>query len=246
MQDPMRAQPLQIQPADSRAPGTGAVPLKDRAYEIIKHHIITCRFAPGEKLNEAQVAERLGLSRMPVHNALARLRLEGLVTVRPRKGIEVRPIDAGELLQIIDARTVNECRCARLAARHATGHELDAMADVLRRSATALVERDTEAMMLLDREFHDLIAQASRSAIFFEILRNLHDRAVRFWFISLKAEDHQDQVLEEHAAIHRALAARDPAAAAKAMARHIDAFRRNVLLLVGAAPGIQARTIPAG
>lgn len=213
------------------------VPLKDQAYETIKHHIITCRFAPGERLNEAQVAERLGLSRMPVHNALARLRLEGLVTIRPRKGIEVRPIDPEELLQIIDARIVNECRCAELAARQATEQELAAMADVLRRSEAALAHRDTEAMMLLDREFHDLIARTSRSAVFLDILRNLHDRAVRFWFISLNEADHQVEVLEEHEDIHRALASRDPAAAAQAMARHIDAFRRNVLLLVGATPG---------
>lgn len=233
----MRAQesprPGAIDPEERQRP----VPLKDQAYEVIKHHIITCRFAPGAKLNEAQVAERLGLSRMPVHNALARLRLEGLVTIRPRKGIEVRPIDPGELLQIIDARIVNECHCAELAARQATEAELAAMADVLRRSEAALAHRDTEAMMLLDREFHDLIARASRSAVFLDILRNLHDRAVRFWFISLTETDHQVDVLEEHEEIHRALAARDPAAAAQAMARHIDAFRRNVLLLVGAAPG---------
>jgi DNA-binding GntR family transcriptional regulator len=233
----MRAQESQSPAANGLAEGRRAVPLKDQAYEVIKHQIITCRFAPGAKLNEAQVAERLGLSRMPVHNALARLRLEGLVTIRPRKGIEVRPIDPEELLQIIDARIVNECRCAELAARQVTGEELAAMAAVLRRSEAALAHRDTEAMMLLDREFHDLIARASQSAVFSDILRNLHDRAVRFWFISLNEADHQVEVLEEHEDIHRALAARDPAAAAQAMARHIDAFRRNVLLLVGATPG---------
>ncbi|MBR0645774.1 GntR family transcriptional regulator [Plastoroseomonas hellenica] len=233
----MRALESQSPAASGPTEGWRTLPLKDQAYEVIKHQIITCRFAPGEKLNEAQVAERLGLSRMPVHNALARLRLEGLVTIRPRKGIEVRPIDPEELLQIIDARTVNECRCAELAARQATEEELAAMANVLRRSETALARRDTEAMMLLDREFHDLIARASRSAVFFDILRNLHDRAVRFWFISLNEADHQVEVLEEHEDIYRTLAARDPPAAARAMARHIDAFRRNVLLLVGAAPG---------
>lgn len=233
----MRAEDVESPIAIGASDRQPAIPLKDQAYEVIKHQIITCRFAPGEKLNEAQVAERLGLSRMPVHNALARLRLEGLVTIRPRKGIEVRPIDPEELLQIIDARLVNECRCAELAAQQVTAAELAAMGDVLRRSETALARRDTEAMMLLDREFHDLIARASRSAIFCDILRNLHDRAVRFWFISLNEADHQVEVLEEHEAIHRALAARDPAAAAQAMARHIDAFRRNVLLLVGATPG---------
>ncbi len=202
--------------------------LKDQAYEAIKHHIITCRFAPGERLNEAQVAERLQLSRMPVHHALARLRLEGLVTIRPRKGIQVRPIDLDELLQIIDARMVNECHCVRLAAERATPEEAAAMGEVLERTGSALARHDTEAMMLLDREFHDLIAGASRSGILFDILRNLHDRAVRFWFISLNEQGHQADVLREHREIQQAVARRDPAGAAEAMRRHIEAFRANV------------------
>jgi hypothetical protein len=80
---------------DRREPGgsrTRATPLKDRAYEAIKHHIITCRFAPGEDLNEAQVAGRLNLSLMPVRHALARLRLEGLVAIaRARASRSARP-----------------------------------------------------------------------------------------------------------------------------------------------------------
>ncbi|SHI98107.1 DNA-binding transcriptional regulator, GntR family [Roseomonas rosea] len=211
-----------------------AVPLKDQAYEIIRHHIITCRFAPGEKLNEAQVAEALGLSRMPVRHALARLRLEGLVTIRPRKGIEVRPIDPAELLQIIEARTVNECHAARLAAGRFTPEEVAALDSVLDETAAALKRHDTEAMMLLDKAFHSTIARASGNPVFFDILSNLHDRAVRFWFISLEQEAHQDSVLQEHRAIRDALAARDAEAAALAMANHIAAFRQNVMLLIGA------------
>lgn len=202
--------------------------LKDQAYEAIRHHIITCRFAPGESLNEAQVAERLELSRMPVHHALARLRLEGLVTIRPRKGVQVRPIDLDELLQIIDARMVNECHCVKLAAERAAPEEVVAMEGVLERTGTAIAQQDTEAMMLLDREFHDLIAGASRSGILFDILGNLHDRAVRFWFISLNEQGHQPDVLREHRDIHRAIARRDAAGAAEAMRRHIEAFRANV------------------
>ena len=217
----------------SLRPEAPAPQLKDQAYEAIRHHIITCRFAPGEKLNEAQVAEALGLSRMPVRHALARLRLEGLVTIRPRKGIEVRPIDPAELLQIIEARTVNECHVARLAAGHFGAQDAAAMRAVLSDTEKALKRRDTEAMMLLDKTFHDIIARASGNTVFSDILGNLHDRAVRFWFISLDEQGHQRSVLREHRAIFEALAAHDPDAAEEAMARHIEAFRRNVMLLIG-------------
>lgn len=214
-------------------PEERAPQLKDQAYAAIRHHIITCRFAPGEKLNEAQVAEALGLSRMPVRHALARLRLEGLVTIRPRKGIEVRPIDPEELLQIIEARIINECHAARLAARRFSPQDAAAMRRILTETETALKRRDTEAMMLLDKSFHDVIAGASGNAVISDILGNLHDRAVRFWFISLDEEGHQGSVLQEHRAIVDALAAHDPDAAEKAMARHIEAFRHNVMLLIG-------------
>lgn len=210
-----------------------AVPLKDQAYEIIRHHIITCRFAPGEKLNEAQVADSLGLSRMPVRHALARLRLEGLITIRPRKGIEVRPIDPAELLKIIEARTVNECHAVRLAAARFTPEDVAAMDAVLRDTSAALEQQDTEALMLLDTAFHAIIARASGNAIFEEILGNLHDRAVRFWFISLDQPAHQRNVLQEHLDIRDALASRDADDASAAMNRHIAAFRRNISHLLG-------------
>ncbi|WP_424136285.1 GntR family transcriptional regulator [Roseomonas chloroacetimidivorans] len=212
------------------------LPLKDQAYEAIRHHIVTCRFAPGVRLNEAQVAEVLGLSRMPVRHALARLRLEGLVAIHPRKGIEVRPIDMEELLQIIDVRTVNECHAARLAAARITPADLSALGTTLRRTEAALARRDTEALMLLDRQFHDIIARAAGNPIVSALLANLHDRAARFWFISLEREGHQPEVLQEHRAILDALAARDAAAVARAMARHIAAFRRNVTRMIGSMP----------
>lgn len=86
------------------------------------------------------MAEALGLSRMPVRNALARLRLrlQGLVTVRPRKGIEVRRIDPAELLQIIEVSTVNECHAVRLAAHRFSAEDVTALDKVLDDTAAAL------------------------------------------------------------------------------------------------------------
>jgi len=76
------------------------------------------------------------------------------------------------------------------------------MEEALERTGTAITRHDTEAMMLLDREFHNLVAGASPNGVLFDILRNLHDRAVRFWFISLNEQGHQPYVLREHRDIH--------------------------------------------
>jgi DNA-binding FadR family transcriptional regulator len=83
-------------------------------------------------------------------------------------------------------------------------------------------------MMLLDREFHLLIARASKNAVLTELLRNLHERSLRFWFISLNAPAQYDAVQKEHAAIWDAIRQRKPDKAELAMRRHIQSFRTNV------------------
>lgn len=72
--------------------------LRARAYEEIKRRIITLRYEPGAYLNEARVSEQLGIGRTPVHQALDRLMLEGMVEVIPRKGVVVRPVSLDEVL----------------------------------------------------------------------------------------------------------------------------------------------------
>src|SRR5262245_58550011 len=99
--------------------------LRDLAYDAIKHHIITCAFKPGEYLNEAAVCTLLHLGRTPVHQAVDRLRLEGMVEVLPRKGMIVKPVSLHDVLEIIEVRLVNESYCVRLAAERADRGELD-------------------------------------------------------------------------------------------------------------------------
>src|SRR4051812_42750255 len=97
------------------APVSEASSLRDTAYAAIKHRIITCAFKPGEFLNEASVSATLGIGRTPVHQAIDRLMLEGMLDVMPRKGVIVRPVSLDEVMQIIEVRLLNECPCVRLA-----------------------------------------------------------------------------------------------------------------------------------
>jgi len=89
-------------------------------------------------------------------------------------------------------------------------------------------KRNVEQMMLLDREFHDVLARAAKNAVLADVLRNLHERSLRFWFISLRDADHHRNVLEQHRTIVKALQSRNPDAAEAAMRDHIMAFQRNV------------------
>lgn len=203
--------------------------LRDEAYEAIKHRIITCAFKPGEYINEAQVSDLLEIGRTPVHQALDRLMHEGMVEVLPRKGVVVRPVSLDEVLQITEVRLLTETYCARLAAERADNGEIEAMAQILSRAREATQNRDVEQMMICDRDFHMAMARSAKNMVLAEVLRNLHERSLRFWFISLTAPDHHVHVQDQHGEILKAIRSRDGDTCEKAMRRHIDSFRKNVM-----------------
>jgi GntR family transcriptional regulator, rspAB operon transcriptional repressor len=202
--------------------------LRDAAYDAIKHRIITCAFRPGEYINELQLSTLLKIGRTPVHQALDRLMVEGMVEVIPRKGVIVKPVSLNEVLQIIEVRLINEPFGARIAAEQANDADLNELADVIARARHWASVRNVENLMLLDREFHFLIARATKNDVMSELLRNLHERSLRFWFLSLNAPKQYEKVQDEHAAILDAIRKRDPDKAEAAMRRHIESFRTSV------------------
>lgn len=202
--------------------------LRDTAYDAIKHRIITCAFRPGEYINELQLSSLLKIGRTPVHQALDRLMIEGMVEVIPRKGVIVKPVSLNEVLQIIEVRLINEPFGARLAAAHANDADLEELTYVLKRAKHWASVRNVENLMLLDREFHLLIARAAKNDVLIELLRNLHERSLRFWFISLNAPTQYENVQNEHEAILDMIQQHNAEKAEAAMRAHIESFRTNV------------------
>src|SRR5215475_6310259 len=152
-------------PARRRGDAKTSTSLREAAYEAIKHRIITCAFRPGEYINELQLSALLDIGRTPVHQALDRLMIEGMVEVIPRKGVIVKPTSLNEVLQITEVRLINEPYGARLAADHADDADLGELADVVKRTEHWASVRNVEKMMLLDREFHLLIARAAKNNV---------------------------------------------------------------------------------
>lgn len=204
-------------------------PLRASAYEAIKRRIISLKYRPGAYLNASQVSAELGLGRTPVNQALSRLVHEGMVEVIPRKGVIVRPVSLEEVMAIIDARMVNELHCVRLAVERASDAELDELEAIVARAESHTPNRDIEALMLLDREFHIRLSRASRNPALAEILLSLQERSLRFWFVSLSDEEHLEAVQREHHAIVECLRARDAEGIGAAMRAHIDSFRTTIM-----------------
>jgi DNA-binding GntR family transcriptional regulator len=214
--------------AAGRPARAAAAPLRTKAYEAIKRRIISLRYRPGAYLNAAQVSEELGLGRTPVSQALSRLMHEGMVDVIPRKGAIVRPVSLEEILAIIEARLVNETHCVRVAAERASDGEIAGLEEICSRAEALTRSRDVEALMLLDREFHIRLSRASRNPVLAEMLLSLHERSLRFWFVSLSDEKHLEAVQREHRAIVDRLRARDADGIAAAMRAHIESFRATI------------------
>ncbi len=200
----------------------------DRAYNEIKYRIITCRYRPAEILSETAISFELGIGRTPVHQAIHQLMTEGLVCIIPRKGLMVHPVSVDEALQILAVRLVTECYCAHLAAERADDLDLKELHTIIDLSAKAVARRDVEQMMLLDKRFHHALACAARNTVLADILRNLHERSLRFWFILLHGPDRQHDILAQHRAIAKAIESRQPDAASAAMREHILSSQRNV------------------
>lgn len=202
--------------------------LRDRAYEAIKERIITCQFRPGECINEASVSALLGLGRTPVHQAIDRLMLEEMVDVIPRKGVIVKPVILQDVMQMIEVRMVNETQCARLAAARAEESHIEQMSAVLGKARRAIDKQDVHRLMELDREFHLLLAEASKNFELAEIIRRLNERSLRFWFISFTTPDHHRSFQRQHEALFEGVRSHDADAAEDAMRVHIEAFRKSV------------------
>src|SRR5262245_14140886 len=139
--------------------------LRDAAYEAIKHRIITCKFKPGECINEASVSALLGLGRTPVHQAIDRLMLEEMVEVIPRKGVIVKPVILQDVMQMIDVRLINEVYCARLAAARADDTHIESLVGITDRARKAIAARDVHALMPLEREFHIMLSYVYKSFV---------------------------------------------------------------------------------
>lgn len=218
---------------DAAGPVAEAAPetpqsLREQAYAAIKQRIITLKYKPGEFLNEAAVVHELGIGRTPVHQALNRLMLEGMVDVIPRKGVIVKPVSLDGAMQIVEARLGVEPYCAELAANRVEQKHMDRMTEILGRAGPLMERRDIEGLMELDRDFHQGIARAAGNDVLREILRNLHERSLRFWFVSLNNDVHLRSVRREHEAILDAIGAHDAERAAMRMREHIRAFGENI------------------
>ena len=190
------------------------------AYAMILDAIEEGEFRPGGRLVESELAERFGVSRTPVREALQRLETQGLVA-RDGRSLIVASLDHSQMADLYAVRAQLEGLAARLAARHAAAEEVR----VLRRMAAedrALVG-DPKALARANRRFHGQIHLASHNRFLVQQLDLVHRSMALMAETSLAVDGRGGEALDEHDRIVAAIAARDEDAAEAALRAHISA-----------------------
>jgi len=185
----------------------------------LREQILKRDFKPGERLVEGKLAEVLGVSRIPVREALRLLAAEGLVEITPRRGAAVATLSRVMAREMVEVRATLEGLNARLAARHRDPRILAGIEEVLAAGSGAAQEGELGQLVALNARFHDLLAAAGNNSILGDLMRSLRDRT-SLVFNKLDIETAR-QTWEEHTAILQAVASGDEDLAALLATRHV-------------------------
>lgn len=198
------------------------------AYELILDAIDAGTYRPGERMVESELADRFGMSRTPIREALQRLETQSLLT-RDGRSLIVASLDHNQLAELYAVRAELEGLAARLAAQHAAPEELRVLREMVEQDR-ALVD-DPAALSRANRRFHKQIHLASHNRYLIQQLDLVHRTMALLATTSLAVEGRSETAVAEHEAIVKAIEARDGEAADAALRTHISrAFETRLRL----------------
>ena len=205
------------------------LPLRDVVFNTLRQAILKGELAPGERLMEIQLAEKLGVSRTPIREAIRKLELEGLVLMIPRKGAEVARISEKSLKDVLEVRRSLEELAIELACQRMTDADLQELERKQKKFCEAVAQGSAMDIAESDESYHDVIYNCTRNARLVQILNNLREQMYRFRLEYIKDEDKRQILRLEHEKILKALRSRHVAEARAAVREHIDNQEITVL-----------------
>ncbi len=198
------------------------LPLRDVVFNTLRQAILKGELEPGERLMEIQLAERLGVSRTPIREAIRKLELEGLVLMIPRKGAEVAKISARSLRDVLEVRRALEELAIELACQRMSEEDIDNLQKAQDDFKAAISEGDAMKIAETDEHYHDVIYEGTQNGKLIQMLNNLREQMYRYRLEYIKDEDKRKILILEHERILKAVRERKVADAKEAMREHID------------------------
>jgi DNA-binding GntR family transcriptional regulator len=207
--------------------------LSVRAYNELKRRIFENELIIGEQYMEHELADLLKMSRTPVREALIQLSREGLVEVRPRHGMRIKPVSLEDMGEICQVLTALEATAAALAAENSTTSEdLDSLRQAVTDMDAALEREDMEGWARADERFHRLLVELSGNKRLIEAVRTFIDQSHRFRMLTLRLRPKPVESNRDHQAVLEAIENGDAAAARKLHREHRERSGQMLISLV--------------
>jgi DNA-binding GntR family transcriptional regulator len=194
---------------------------KQKAYEIIKHDIINCRYLPNSYLSESILGAQLAISRTPVREALTKLEQEGWISVHPQRGISVSDLTINEIGMVYETRLLIE---PYVAEKYGHAIDRDALAELAQRLGEINGNIDKDQGNAIDNEFHGFIIKFSKNRYFVKSMENLIHQSHR---IRTMVSTRWDADASEHMAVVNALLDGDYREAAACLREHLENAKKH-------------------
>lgn len=187
--------------------------------DSIRHAILRGRFRPGDKLNQEDLAEELGVSRSPVREALRTLAAEELVTSYPHRGVVVTERSTSELRELLVIRMILEGTAAHRAAPYMDEERLTRLDAVI---VEAEQSQDTEHVLGLNNVFHTTIYEAIEQPLMIDLIQKLRNKVAPYNRVYLDMVGQKERAWADHRRIYEACVARDGEQARMETERHLE------------------------
>ena len=197
------------------------LPLRDVVFNTLRQAILTGELKPGERLMEIQLAQKLGVSRTPVREAIRKLELEGLVVMIPRKGAEVAKITVRDLKDALEVRMAIDSLSVKLACERLDENDKTEIKQACVAFREAVKSKNVQAIVEGDERFHNTIYRASKNQKLITIAMNLREQVYRYRFEYVKDFSYHENLIREHDQITEAILKGDVETAQKIMKEHI-------------------------
>jgi len=205
------------------------LPLRDVVFNTLRQAILTGELKPGERLMEIHLANKLGVSRTPIREAIRKLELEGLVTMIPRRGAEVAQITEKSMNDVLEVRRALDALCVELACERITQEDTERLRLACEAFENAVRTGDIKKIARADVELHDIIVQATGNQRLVQLINNLSEQMYRYRFEYIKDSTQHQRLIDEHRMIYESIVKKDKEAASQAAHVHIDNQKKAII-----------------